>query len=570
MSMDRSTPLGRDSSCGRRFFGVVIGTVRSDPVNGVDLLLRNARVYTVDPARPEAEAVAIRDGRIAWVGLDQDAPEAAETIGLGGRLLLPGFIDAHNHVRLGSDTEAVQLRDAATMEEVRSALDAYAAAHPDHEWIVGEEWTYSAGPEGRSPVSEDLDGVAGGRPVMVFSYDVHNVWLNREAMRRFGLSRQAPEVPFGHSELDASGTPTGFVHDFAVMGLSRVGHAMLTEHVRPNFAPDSQYRRLLTSLDMAIGFGITTVVEPQNSVDDLPLFERARDEGRLRSRLVAALFHPRGATAAELDGFEEAKRRYDDDRLRVAPIKLYIDDVIEPHTAALLEPYSDVPETRGDTFYPPEEFAAVITELERRGFQTFTHAIGDRGIRTALNAVEAARRANGPGDRRHQLVHVELVHPGDLGRFAELGVVACMQPRHAAPDIADVWRIAVGPERESFSLPWRSLKASGATLAFSSDWNVAEMDPLVGIYSAVTRADLHGENAWATQETVDVRTAVRAYTMGSAYANFAEGDRGSIAPGKYADLVALSDDLFEIEPAGFLETRAEVVIVGGEVHVREI
>ncbi|MDP9296420.1 MAG: amidohydrolase [Actinomycetota bacterium] len=535
----------------------------------MDLVLRNAKVYTVDPARPWAGAVAVRDGRIAWVGDDKDAPEARETIDVEGRLALPGFVDAHNHVRLGSETEAVQLGDAATLIEVRRLLDAYAAAHPDREWIVGEEWSYSAGPEDRSPRAEDLDGVAPGRAIMVFSYDVHNVWLNREAIRRFGLSRGAVDVPFGHAELDAAtGEPTGFVHDFAVMGLSRAGHAMLTEQVRPNFAPESQYLRLLSSLDMAIGFGITTVVEPQNSLDDLPLFVRARDEGKLRSRMIAALFHPRGTTVEELDAFAEARRRFDDDRFRVAPVKLYIDDVLEPHTAAMLEPYADMPETRGDTFYSPDEFARVVAELERRGFQTFTHATGDRGIRTALDAIEASRRRNGPGDRRHQLVHVECVHPDDLGRFAELGVVACMQPRHAAPDIVDVWRAAAGPRREHTAFPWRSLQASGATLAFSSDWNVAEMDPLVGMYTALTRADLKGEGAWVEEETLDLASTIRAYTMGSAYANFAEGDRGSISTGKHADLVALSQNLFEIEPAGFLETGADLVMTGGKMHIR--
>src|SRR5205085_1051732 len=240
----------------------------------VDLLLRNATVYTVDDAMPWAQAVAIAGDRIAWVGRDAEAPEAKETMDLGGRLLLPGFVDAHNHVRLGSDEEAVTLRDAETLDEVRGALDAYAAAHPENDWIVGEEWGYAAGPEGRPPRADDLDGIAGGRPILVFSYDVHNVWVNSEAMRRFGLSGESPEVPFGHSEIAPDGTPTGYLHDFAVMGLSRAGHAMLTEHVRPNFTPESQYRRLLSSLDMAIGFGITTVVEPQNSVDDLPHFQR--------------------------------------------------------------------------------------------------------------------------------------------------------------------------------------------------------------------------------------------------------------------------------------------------------
>ena len=224
----------------------------------------------------------------------------------------------------------------------------------------------------------------------------------------------------------------------------------------PNFSADAVYRGLVRSLAMAAELGITTAVEPQNSLDDLPLFVRAREEGRLRSRVIAALFHPPGTTAEELDAFAEAKATYHDDRFRVGPIKLYIDDVIEPHTAAMLEPYANRPDTRGETFYPPEEFAELIVELERRGFQTFTHATGDRGIRTVLDAVAHARRANGPRDARHQIVHVECVHPDDLARFAELGVVACMQPRHCAPEIVADWRANVGPERWPFAWPFRS------------------------------------------------------------------------------------------------------------------
>jgi predicted amidohydrolase YtcJ len=537
-------------------------------VTGGDLLIRNAKVYTVDPAQPRAEAVAVKGGRIAVVGDDTEAVEAAprqaQEVDAAGRLVLPGFIDAHNHVRLGSDTEAVQLGAATTLDEVRAAIDAYADAHPDREWIVAEAWSYSALPEPRRPRADDLEGVAPGRAVMVLSYDVHNAWLNREAMARFGIGRGAVSVPFGHVELDDAGEPTGFVTDFAVMGLSRAGNAALAAQI-PNFAPASAYHRLVHSLELAAASGITTIVEPQNSLDDLPLFARAQDEGDLRSRLIAALFHPPGTTASELDEFEDARRTYDDDRFRVGPVKLYIDDVIESHTAALLEPYADDPGTSGGTFYEPAEFAQVIVEVERRGFQTFTHATGDRGIRTALDAVEHARRAHGPRDARHQLVHVELVHPEDLGRFSELGVVACMQPRHAAPDVVDVWRRAVGTARASLPFPWRILAEHGAVLALSSDWNVAQMEPLIGIYSALTRADLNGGGAWTPDQTLDLRAAIHGYTMGSAFANFAETDRGSVTSGKAADLVVLSQDLFALEPAQILDTRVDLTIVDGRI-----
>jgi len=318
---------------------------------------------------------------------------------------------------------------------------------------------------------------------------------------------------------------------------------------------------------MATACGITTVVEPQNSPDDLWIFERAREEDRLRSRLVMAMFHPVGTTEAERDGFAMLCERYDDDRLRVAPIKLYIDDVIEPWTAAMLEPYANKPGERGELFWQPDEFAELMIDLERRGFQCHIHGTGDRGLRTALDAIEAARAANGPADRRHLMVHTECLAPEDVPRFGELGVMPCMQPRHCAPEIVADWRANVGPERWRHAWAFRSLRDTGARLAFSSDWNVAEMDPLVGIYSALTRANLDGSEPWNLDETVDLETAVRAYTMGGAHACFAEDRRGSITVGKQADLVLLSEDLFALEadPRRILDVRAEMTVVGGEV-----
>lgn len=533
------------------------------PTNA-DLLIRNGRVFTVDDALPWAEAVAVSDGRISWVGSDADAPIAHETIDARRRLVLPGFVDAHSHVRLGAVGTAVPLSGARSLEEIRARVSAFVREQSAEDWIEGEGWNYSAIPGG-IPTARDLDGITLGRPAFLFSYDVHTVWMNREALERLGIVKGSGDVPFGRVARDADGEPTGFITDFAVMGLSREGQAAL-EGVLPSFAADRRYERLLESLDMAVRFGITTVVEPQNSVDDLPLFVRARDEGTLRSRLIAALFLPPGTTEDELDAFEDARRTYDDDRLRVGPIKLYIDDVIEPRTAAMLEPYANRPDEDGHLFWEPEAFADLIVRLEQRGFQTFTHATGDRGVRTVLDAVEHARRVNGPRDARHQIVHVECVHPDDLPRFAELGVVACMQPRHAAPEIVGEWRDNVGPARWPSAFPWRSLHDTYATLAFSSDWNVAEMDPLIGIYTALTRASLDGAERWTPEQRLDLATTIRAYTLGSAYANFAEGNRGSITPGKHADLVVLSDDLFALEdPRGILDARVELTVVGGTV-----
>jgi predicted amidohydrolase YtcJ len=537
-----------------------------------EILIRNARVVTVDDARPAAGAVAIADGTISWVGEDREARAQAGRgtveIDAGGHTVMPGVIDSHNHVRLGQDPQAIDLHGVRTARGVRERIASWLTEHPDAEWVEGEGVAYEA-VEGGGLADLFEVSATGGRPAFATTYDVHNAILNRAALQRFGITRDVDRVPFGTVERDAGGEPTGVIHDFAVRGLERAGQAALAAVV-PAYSDDRRYRRLLHSLDLAIGFGITTVVEPQNSIDDLPLFERARREGRLRSRVVAALFHPPGTTDEDLDAFAEAATTHDDDRFRAGPIKLYIDDVAEAHTAAFFEPYAADPSTNGALFYEPEAFAALIAKLDARGFQTFTHAIGDRGIRTVLDAIAHAQRVNGRWDARHQLVHVECPDPADVPRFAELGVVACMQPRHFAPDVALQWRADVGPERSPWAAPWRSLSRTGAVLAFSSDWNVAEMDPMVGLYTAVTRADLLGGGAWDTDETVDLATAVRAYTMGGAYANHVEDRRGSIVPGKQADVLILSEDIFalEREPAALLETTVDTAIVDGRIEHR--
>jgi predicted amidohydrolase YtcJ len=537
-------------------------------VEPADVLVRNARAYTVDDAVPRAEAVAIRGDRIAWVGADAAAEARlgpdTEVIDAAARTVLPGFIDSHNHVRLGSNPSEVDLKGARTLEELRARVRAHAESHPDQAWVEGFGWNYGAMPDAL-PTWRDLEGLTGGRPAFLLSFDAHNAWLNREAMRAFAITREVDVVPFGRVQKDDAGEPSGFVTDFAVMGIGRAGQAALAR-VMPGYGRAMQYERTLQSLDMATGFGITTIVEPQNSPDDLWIFERAREEGRLRSRLIAAMYHPVGTSESERREFEAARARLDDDYLRVGPIKLYIDDVVEPWTAAFSEPYANRPDTRGELFWEPEAFADLLVDLERRGFACHIHSIGDRGIRTVLDAAEAARRANGAGDRRHTMIHVECPAPQDLPRFAALGVIAGMQPRHAGPDITENWRRNVGPERETWAWPWRSLRDAGATLAFSSDWNVTEMDPMVGIYSAMTRAALDGTGAWTTDQTVDLETAIRAYTMGGAIVCSAEGDRGSITPGKYADIVLLSEDLFALrdDPRRILDVRVDRTIVAGQ------
>jgi len=537
-------------------------------------LIADGHVWTGDETAPWAEAVLIEDDRVVWVGNADQQPDLAgrevEAIDVEGRLVLPGLIDSHNHLRLGTGEDAVHLEGAMSLSEIHARIGKWLTANPAAEWVYGETWEYPAFPGGRRPLASDLEGVTGGRPAFLLDLAVHTAWLNREALDALGIGRDTPHVPFGTVEHDPqTGEPTGCVNDFAVHGLSRAGLAYLQDRV-PAYSLDAQYRRVLGSLKMAASYGLTTVVEPQNSIDDIGLFRRARDEGLLSSRLVAALFHPADCTAGDLDEFAEMKKVQDDDWLRVAPVKLYIDDTIEPHLAAMLEPYANKPDSRGAMYYEPDELARVVADLERRGFQCFVHAIGDRGVRTVLDAFEAARSVNGRADTRHQIVHVEASTPQDLARFGALDVVACMQPRHSRPEILDTWKANVGEQRWPHSWAMQTILNGGGRVALSSDWNTSEMDPMLGIYSATTRARMDGSDPWNPKEKLSLEQAIRGYTVEGAWANFAESTRGTLSAGKYADLAVLSENLFEHGADAALDTHIDLTMVGGQITHRVI
>jgi predicted amidohydrolase YtcJ len=535
-----------------------------------DLVIRNARVYTVDPQRPWAQAVAVKGDRILWVGdeagIAAHVGNATRVLDAGGKMVLPGFIDSHFHVLLGGNPDVLRIEHGNSLREIQEQVRNFAQQRPKLSWIEVEGWNYSAFPHGTLPTAKDLEGLTGGRPAFLVAYDYHTIWMNREAMREFGITRKTDKVIFAEKvEKDAKGEPTGILTGFGSTGLSGEAEAELRKHL-PSHAAGQVERAVQWNMSQAVKAGITTIVDPQSYPEDLKIFEKLRDEGKLPARLQVALFHRRGTPEAMLQKFDEARRKYNDDRVRVAAVKLYIDDVIEPHTAALLEPYADRPNTRGELDYPPEEFKQVVARLDRMKFQVFIHSIGDRGIRTSLDAIEYAEKQNGPRDRRDELVHIECLNEKDIPRFKQLGVIACMQPRHCAPDITGQWAKAVGPRRWKYAWAFRSLRDSGATLAFGSDWNVAEMEPLIGIYTALTRKGLDGkpQGGWVPEQTIDLETAIRGYTINGAYANFVERNRGSVTPGKYADLVMISDDLFKIPADKIKDVTVEWTMVAGK------
>ena len=530
-----------------------------------DLLLTDATVRTFDPAQPRAEAVGITGGRITYVGSASEAPRAREVRDLRGALVTPGIIDSHNHLLLGFDEDAVSLEGAGTLQEVRRRLAGLADSRPDLEWVCGENAVYSI-VSGRRPDAADLAGIT-DRPIFVTTYDQHSVWLNDVALRVLGI-HDGGDISWGRPELDRDGRPTGWVTDFYTSAMTTAGLDALRRDI-PLYSPERRYRRMLSSLRMATAAGITTAVEPQVPLAEMPLMLRARDEGRLSSRVIAALFHPIDADAsfrarlrAALDSAAEHPL------LRFGPLKLYADDVIEPHTAWMLDDYANRPGHRGHPSAAVGELSRIVAELDAMGFQTHTHATGDGGVRLALDAIEHAARANSTRDRRHGIVHVECLHPDDLPRFARLGVTAAMQPRHCSPDlVSGTWMENVGEERWDRAWRIRSLMDSGAHVALSSDWQVGEMDPLVGFYSALTRAGLQGGDGWTPSERIGLDDAIRGYTREGAWAWHSEDDLGVIRVGASADVVAWSDDLYrhESDPSGLLDQHAALTVVAGAV-----
>jgi predicted amidohydrolase YtcJ len=549
---------------------VVVAGCSNKPKVAADLVVRHANIHTMDDSKPRATALAVAGDKILWIGDDRDAGqymgEKTRVVDAGGRLLLPGFIDSHFHVGLGNDPNVERI-SGNSLQEIQAQVKAFSDQRPDLQWIEMDGWNYSAFPDGGLPTAKDLESLTAGRPAFLVAYDYHTIWMNKEALKAFGITKATKSVKFAEDVQHdkKSGEPTGILMGFGSTGLSAEAEARLSR-ILPSHSPTGAPERTVQLLSRAAKAGITTIIEPQTYLDTVPLYAQLRNEGRLPQRLQVALFHRRGTSDAEIEKFVEARKQYNDDWFRVAAVKLYIDDVIEPHTAAMLEPYADRPDTRGQLSYPAEEFKQVVAKLDKRGFQIFTHATGDRGIRTALDAYEYARQQNGVRDSRHEIVHVECLNQQDLPRFHALGVTACMQPRHCAPDITGQWAKATGPERWKYAWAFRSLRDSGATLAFSSDWNVAEMEPEIGIYTALTRKGLDGQprGGWIPEQTIGIDSAVKGYTLSGAWANFVEVNRGSLVPGKYADFVLLSEDLYSLPPDQVKDTKVLWTVVGGK------
>ena len=545
-----------------------------------DLLLHGGAVYTVDAARSRAQAVAIRQGEIVRVGTDAEVRELAgprtQEIALDGRMLLPGFQDAHIHGSAGGlERIRCDLSGVHALEAYLDLVRRYAGRRPEEPWILGGGWAIDVFPGG-VPTRAMLDAVVADRPVFLSNRDHHAAWVNSKALELAGVTARTADPTDGRIERDEHGRPLGTLQEGAVT---------LVGKVVPRPTLDEQRRGILEAQRYLFSLGITAwqeaivgdyVVIP----DSYDGFVSLSEAGELKTRVVGALWFERGRGEEQIDGILARRARASNGRFRATTVKIMQDGIVENFTAAMLAPYLDgyghATEGTGLSYFPPEVLNRSVTRLDGEGFQVHFHAIGDRAVREALDAVEAALTANGPSDHRHHISHLQIVHPDDVPRFRTLGVVANAQPLWACndPQMVELTVPFLEPERLGWIYPFGSLVRSGAKLAFGSDWPVSSPDVLAEVHVAVNRTMPPGypygepdenEKPLLPEERIDLPTAIAAFTNGSAHVNHLDDITGSIEVGKRADLVVLSEDLSARPVEAIGETRVDLTLLDGAV-----
>jgi predicted amidohydrolase YtcJ len=543
-------------------------------VSSADTVLLHAKIYTVNEQQPWAEALAIRGSMILAVGREADIAKYrgpnTKVIDAKQRLVLPGFTDCHIHFLDGSlSLLQVNLDRARTVGDIQQQVKAYASAHPGLPWVLGRGWQYTVFGGSGLPNKSILDEVIPDRPVYLESFDGHTWWANSKALKLAGITRESQDPPGGQFVRDpASGEPTGTVKEDAADAVVR--------RAVPQPSDEQNLEALRRGMHEANAVGLVGAISPGGvSVEGgdftaLDLYSELRHQGQLTLRLyIASRLEPPLASQEQIEKIIGARRRYHDEWIAAGAAKFFLDGVIESHTAAMLAPYSNDPERSGNLLWEPEKYKQAVAELDRRGIQIYTHAIGDKAVRLALDAYEEAHTKNRTRDARPRIEHIENISAPDIPRFGSLGVIASFQPLHAYPDddVVKVWAPSIGAERAQRGWPWRSIEKTGGVLAFGSDWPIVTLNPWPGIQNALTRQTTEGEppGGWLPAERISLADAIRAYTLGAAFAARREQTTGSLEPGKFADLIVLAQDLFMIEPTVIGKTEVLLTMVGGNV-----
>jgi predicted amidohydrolase YtcJ len=527
----------------------------------IDQLFRNGRILTMRSVRPAAEAVAVWGGRIVAVGrndeLDQLRSQASQVIDLDGATLMPGFIDAHTHFLMGSQTlDRVRLAGVTTLTEMQRLVEEKARVVPHGEWIIGRGWDETKRTDVVAlPTKADLDAVAPNHPVYLGRADGHVGWANSMALRMAGIDRDREDPYGGHIIRDEHGEPTGILQETA---------KKLVEDILPKETHESRAKALKRGLEEAARFGITGIHD-NATAEDIALFQEFHERGELTLRVNTLV---RGWEVPQ--PFLEpmiaigARTGFGDDWIKLGALKISLDGTLGSRTAAMLEPYSDDPGNSGVLRISQVELDPIVERAHRHHIQVALHAIGDAACEMALKAIERAADAYHWSDPRHRIEHEQVVAPGQIERFATRGIIASLQPCHAITDLAWV-EDRVGEDRMPLAYAWQSFVQSGAPICLGTDWPVETLDPRVGLYAAVTRQNLNGNPPGGVypEEALTIEQALKGYTLDAAWAEFAEDRKGSIEPGKYADFAILPQDPRDVDPRKLLDLEVLGTIVEG-------
>jgi hypothetical protein len=559
------------AGCGDRPAGDTISPSGDAPApqsaaQAADVVFRNGSVYTVDGARSWASAVALREGRIVYVGSDEGTEAltgpSTQVVDLDGRLLLPGFQDVHIHpIGGGIEAAACDLNGLETLDQYLETISTYAAEHPDEEWILGGGWSMSVFGPGANASRKLLDEIVPDRPVFLSSADGHSAWVNSKALEIAGITAETPDPADGIIDREPGSREP--------MGSLQEGATYLVRAHAPPVDLETRMSGLQYSIEMLNSYGITSIQDANVDEEDLQAYRSLDDRGELHLRVVGSQWWDRERGTEQIDRFRTLRDQYTRGRVRATTVKIMQDGVMENYTAAMLEPYTGKGDMRGIPMVEPETLKAAVTALDAEGFQVHFHAIGDAAIRQSLDAVEAALSGNGNLGHRHHISHLELIDPADIPRFRRLGVVANFQPLWAFADsyITDLTLPFIGPERARWLYPIGSVHRSGGMIAFGSDWSVSTANPFHQMEVAVTRMGASGETteAFIPEERIDLPLALAAFTIHAAYVNGSEQDTGSVEVGKYADLIVLDRNLFDISPTEISEASVLMTMIEGQV-----
>lgn len=540
---------------------VLPGQNRAQSSPAADLIITNAKIWTVDKSLPGAQAVAVIGDRIVAVGSSTDV-EAwrgphTQVIDAGGKLLLPGFNDAHVHfVSGGRQLDSIQLNDATSAQEFARRIGERAKVTPKGEWIEGGNWDETKWNPAEMPTKGLIDALTPDTPVFVSRYDGHMGLANSLALRLAGITAKTPDPPGGAIVRDAQGNPTGALKDAATDYI---------EKVIPELSHEQRVKAVKRALAYAASVGVTSVQHMDPSYADIAVYAELLQRGELTTRIYAAPL----ITQVEDQVKIGIRHAFGGPYLRIGAVKAYADGSLGSGTAYFYEPFLNQGNNRGllsDEMHPIALMRDRYMTADSAGLQICTHAIGDEGISTILDLYADVVKAHGDADRRFRIEHAQHMAAKDFDRFAQLHVIASVQPYHAIDD----GRFAeshIGHDRASRTYAFRTFLNHGVRLAFGTDWEVAPLDPLLTVYAAVTRATLDGKNphGWFPDQKLSVAETIEAYTMGSAYAEFQENKKGSITPGKLADIVLLSDDIFSIDPGRIRDTKVLKTFVGGKL-----